>query len=687
MISRGVARVWKDVLLLLLPRPLLTRFAPLLRRSADVFALGGFLVLALIWLRPLPWKMATHLTAPVGDPALTAWRLVWPIEWLMRHPAPFLDATIAYPTTDVFVRDEITLGGSALAAPFYLLTHNPVLAYNATLLVAFVITGYATYLLATSWAGLRSAAFLAGCVVAFAPCRMAQVGHLGLISFGWTPLVLLGIDRLLATGKAHWAVLVAVGGSMQVLSAGYYAYVLALAITLYLAAIFAFRRPLPPRRTLWLLGSGLLGGLLLALPFLAPFARVAEQEHFQRPLQEVAFWSARPQSYLAATPDNLIYGRLVRRAIWKNWTSEAYLFPGVVPLALACLGVIGGGARRRWLAVAFAAAAFVLSLGPALHLAQRDPGRFPLPYRAAYAVVPGVSSLRAPLRIAPLLMLGIALLAAYGVRWLRDRTTRYGRYGHAISRLLAPVLIASVLAEFLTAPLATVRVRDDAHPSPVGSWLESQPPAVVCELPDPTRFDSVLRAAKGHNQYVNGTIEIRPRAERELFRLLGRFGRNPADTAEALRVLQALGVTYLVLHRADLTPGEWADTKGVLQESADDVAFRATEGDADIYQLRPARERYGDLLAAVPEGSHIFVSDWTGGGSGVLNKAILMRLLAGRTIATTLRTEWTPPPTPPDPRASPEFGMFYRTENVPSGWDMDNPVWANRSIIVYRAQK
>lgn len=426
-------------------------------------------------------------------------------------------------------------------------------------------------------------------------------------------------------------------------------------------------------------------GGLLTVPVLVPFARVGAQENFHRSLQEVAFWSARPQSYLAAPRNNLIYGGLVRRAVWANWTSEAYLFPGIVPLILACLGVVRGGARRRWLAVSFVVVAFVLSLGPALHLAQRDPGRFPLPYRAAYDLLPGVSALRAPLRIAPLLMLGIALLAAFGARWLRDRAVGDGRPDRALPRLLTPALTACVLAEFLTAPLPTVRVYDSARPSPVHAWLASQPPAVVCELPNPGRLDSVLSAVEGHDRYVNGTIEIRPPAERELFSLLNRFGHRPTDTAEALRVLQALGVDYLVLHRVGFAPERWAEAKAGVERAADDMTYRTTQGDTEIYQFRPARERYAGLLAAVPAGSRLFMSPWTDENHGVLGKALMVRLLAGREIASTLHTGWTPAPIVPDPHFSPEFGVFYRAERVPDGWDVGSPVWNEGNVVIYRA--
>src|SRR5947209_8636861 len=49
---------------------------------AAVFAL--FVLLAVVWLRPLGWKMADHVTGP-GDPLTTAWRLAWPAQWIAHH--------------------------------------------------------------------------------------------------------------------------------------------------------------------------------------------------------------------------------------------------------------------------------------------------------------------------------------------------------------------------------------------------------------------------------------------------------------------------------------------------------------------------------------------------------------------------------------------------------------------------
>ncbi len=64
----------------------------------------------------------------------------------------------------------------------------------------------------------------------------------------------------------------------------------------------------------------------------------------------------------------------------------------------------------------------------------------------------------------------------------------------------------------------------------------------------------------------------------------------------------------------------------------------------------------------------------------------MMRLLADRAIMSTLHTGWSPAPAAPNPRVAPEFGVFYRAEAPSAGWDVSNPVWGDRDIIIYRAR-
>ena len=134
-------------------------------------------------------------------------------------------------------------------------------------------------------------------------------------------------------------------------------------------------------------------------------------------MREVEYWSARPQTWLTATPNNLLYGGLVRTHAW-TWSSEMYLFPGALAVVLAVVAiVIGNRGRLRWFALALIGLGGILTLGPFLHLSRRDVGHAPLPYLLLYRLVPGGDALRAPVRAAPIAMLGVALLA--GIGWKR----------------------------------------------------------------------------------------------------------------------------------------------------------------------------------------------------------------------------------------------------------------------------
>ncbi len=100
-----------------------------------------------------------------------------------------------------------------------------------------------------------------------------------------------------------------------------------------------------------------------------------------------------------------------------TWPNEVFLFPGVLALTLASIALVGRRLHFRTAALVIALMGFVLSLGPVLNLTRIGGGRLPLPYDLLYRFVPGVDALRAPLRITPLAMLGLALLAAIG--WKR----------------------------------------------------------------------------------------------------------------------------------------------------------------------------------------------------------------------------------------------------------------------------
>src|SRR5207244_11709689 len=132
-------------------------------------------------------------------------------------------------------------------------------------------------------------------------------------------------------------------------------------------------------------------------------------------------FSADVQSYLAAPPQvNGLYVSLFR-PVTPIGAHERLLFPGLLLLVLAALGLV---ARVRGVAPAevrrarrvfglVALVAFVLSLGPYLVFWGVNT-RIPMPYLLLYHVVPTWSAMRVPARFAFLVMLALVPLTALG---------------------------------------------------------------------------------------------------------------------------------------------------------------------------------------------------------------------------------------------------------------------------------
>lgn len=539
----------------------------------------GFVVLAAFWLRPLTWHMANHITGP-GDPLTTAWRVVWPAQWLIERPAPFWQTNVLYPATNVFARDELTLGESLFAGPLYIVTHNALLAYNLTLLLTLALSGFFIYCLAWHCVRSRTAGVIAGIVFAFAPYHLAQIDHAGLLAVQWLPLVVLFADRVRITRSWRDGALLGGCALLQALSAGYYAYWTAAVVVAYLGYVALFMRNRISLAGLRIVATSLLIAVAALIPVVLPFWRVARADGFARPMREVEYWSARPQTWLAATPDNLLYSQLVRDHAWTG-SREMYLFPGAVAIVLSVVAVCSRKSGSwRWFGLALAVLGFVLSLGPVLHLARRDQGWIPLPYGLLYRFIPGGDALRAPVRAAPIAMLGIALLAAVG--W--DECAKFvqtRRAAVSVTPILASVLCILLLGEYATTPLHIVAVPQlKTENQSVARWLREQPPSIVAVLPDVRAPVVMALATTNRHRFVNGDAEILPTVTRALFNDLQTF-----PSAISVAALETVGVDLVVLDRRGYTAAAWAKLPARVEASAPMWVRVATLTDAIVYRV------------------------------------------------------------------------------------------------------
>lgn len=519
------------------------------RRATEYAAIVAFFAIATTWvLWPLPRDAATQLLdtrafygsggwlfAP--DAPLVQWILGWDTHALTTAPWHLFHANIFHPAPWTLALSEHLLGYWPLFAPVYLTTANPTLAYNVTILASFALSGAAMCVLVRHWTRSLAAALLAGVVYAFAPWRIAQLGHPQLLGLYAAPLVLLGWDRALTQGRRGDLLLLGGAFLVQCLCSYYLAY-----CTLALTAAYALTT-LPGARV------GRIAAATATLGLAAGIFTVVSL----------------PYAWVRATgllPDSSLAQAGLGVPSWHHFVwplpggSAMRPYQGRVALALAALALVpvatawGGAARPRIGVVAglvlTAVLGYLLALGSGaglFHALLRE-------------WVPGFAATRAPARFTVVLAFATAALA--GIGWAAVA----GRLGRA-----APFATAAVVAAIafdaglfaLRVPLAPAA--DAEGPPAVSRWLaehgEGRP---VLEIPV-RRFSGDFVGAATEQQYALRSLVHR------LPGLTGRSGYVPPSYELLMPFARRLPDARALAGLVSLSDVGWVVTHGTETEA------------------------------------------------------------------------------------------------------------------------
>ena len=302
------------------------------------------LTLAATW--PLVLGLGRDVAWDLGDSVLVMWILSWDCEQLFRilggdlsRVATFFDGNVFYPAPLTLAYSDHLFAQAIQIFPVWLASGNPILSYNILFLSTFVLSGLGTYLLVRELTGNATAAFVAGCLYAFAPYRLPQSSHLQVLSAQWMPFVLYGFTRYFNSGRLRPLAGAAGALLLQNLSSGYHLlFFPPFAGAYVLWEIGKRHRWRDGRMWAHLAGAGVVVAAATA-PFLLPYAAMRTLWQTLRPVAEVSRFSADVHSYATAFSEQRIWGDILQ-AFPKP---EADLFPGLVPLVLALLGVVWRG--------------------------------------------------------------------------------------------------------------------------------------------------------------------------------------------------------------------------------------------------------------------------------------------------------------------------------------------------------
>ena len=463
---------------------------------------------------PLAFSLTTKLGAlqDTGDPYLNLWILGWGLRAWTIDPASVLsgrvfDANIFFPAEATLTYSDHFLLQALALSPLYALTRDPVLCYNVLLIDSIALSGLAMHVFTRAVTGSVAGAYVAGLAWACWPYRTAHLLHIQLQASYFMPLALLCLHRFMA--RRRWRDALALAGltALQIVASVYYG-VMTVIVLVVASLGLAIATGQWRARRMWtrLVVSGA-ATFVLTLPVLLPYVRSQEAEGFGRTLFEAATHSASWQAYSQVPPVNLMYGRTglldprPPRAGARDRTHvEHQLFPGFVLMALAAFGLVRH--RRDGRAVVITAAALlVVGLG----LSWGPEGARGL-YAALHDNVYGFQAIRAPGRFAVIAMLGLATLAAVGMRSFVDVSASPKGLAFTLA------ITALMCLEYLNGPLPLAN-RPPLR-TEVGQWLAREPgPGAVVHVPlaiDIENTTYMVQSLEHGRPIVNGYSGQRP---------------------------------------------------------------------------------------------------------------------------------------------------------------------------------
>lgn len=532
----------------------------ILRHLAVVALFSGLTVVLLL---PLSVNLFGMVPEPT-DPLLNAWRLQWNARAFLSGPdgiANLFNTNILYPYPLTLAYSEHFLMLSAQALPFLLLAESHLFGLNLSVLLTFVLSGYAMYLLAAGWTGSRWAGVIAGLLFAFSQQRFGQLNHLEVLVNQWLPLSLLALHWLLTRPGKRYALLFIIFVNLQALSGFHFTLNLVLACGL-LAVVY-----IAAGRVAWRWGlawaAGLAGAvtLLLNWPLWRVYLRFSDVMGAIRTPGEVRIYSAALTDYFTAIPHNLLYGWTFGRWQPPDHQFQPLMPVGLAGLLLAGIGLAWGLARLKRgpgaptvvLGLLLVLTGLLLSFG--LNENALGAGLAPLlsysPYAWLYEHVVFFQGIRVPGRFSALVLAGLAILAGWGLAAIFNRPAR--RPAAAISGLVLAVL---ALLEAWSVPLVGPEFPAGRDIPAVYHWLQRETPAetVVMELPSGDSFEFLYEYYSSHHwrRLANGSTGFTPPVYRELRRWLGFF-----PDARSVDVVQQLGIDLVILHPGGYKPEDW----------------------------------------------------------------------------------------------------------------------------------
>lgn len=531
----------------------------------------GYLLLALLLTWPLVRLFTTHAPGDGSDDPAIIWNLWWVRYALFNGINPLQSDFMFWPLGVNLAFYTLTTLNALLTLPLQL-TIGLIASNSMLIWFELVIGALGAFLLARRLTGGWWGPFLAGVIFSFAHSRFVylSLGQFNIAGSHWVPWYALALWRLERTGRGRDTIM----ATLFLLANGWTEFTYASFLVLFTALHWLWHRIDDVRQGRWSrawrqTGHHLAVGMLFAAGLMPVFWTMVQTLRTQGDflVEGLGFANVFSNDVLGFfVPSHLhpLVGRWIADTFDFAYLNFAYL--GYVPLLLALVALRSHRVRRQAGFWAVAVLTFsVLSLGPTLRVNGTEI-EAPLPFDLMLQL-PIFKANRYPSRFGVMIALGLAVLAAYGLKVVRERYVARPAYAAFLSAIFTAFFLAETAA--IPLPLSDFRV------PPFYEALRERNTTAVLEIPMAWRngfrvtgpLDNTFMFAQFYQtthekRLLNGNTSRNPAFLFQYFTeapLLNSLlaletghelpaGRKAFDQTVAAGALQLLGIKEIVVH-------------------------------------------------------------------------------------------------------------------------------------------
>jgi hypothetical protein len=393
----------------------------------------------------LTWPLVRDFTTRTigvnhADPRHSLWMLWHGLQWLEGRDGFTTSRLVYAPHGTSLLTDGVGPLSGIVSVPFWIL--GPAAAYNGVVFMGIWLTAYCMYVLARALGLGVTVAFFAGVVYQLTPIHLAGVFiHLEKTFIGFLPLTILVLLRALDPGRTlRWMLAVGLVTLAVALHSGYQLVYAAVSLVFWTLASVWMTAPANRRKMIGRATLTTLCVVACTAPILLAIARASQAVQVRVNVMSPYFAPDVVQLFLPSfyhrhyslVRDHLDSWHIAPIAVGRPdaWAGPSWETAVTIPLTALVLSAIAlwrmPRLTRPW--AAFALVGLVLMLGPTLRIfgdTRFTP--FGVPIIMPYAVLvslPGLSFMRTPGRFGMMAWVGIAMVAAEGLRRLMQRWPR-----------------------------------------------------------------------------------------------------------------------------------------------------------------------------------------------------------------------------------------------------------------------